>query len=330
MSSAHTADPPTGVCLLYMGGPSTVDQVRPFLMELFADRDLIRLPGGPMLQGPLSRLIVSWRAPRSEQYYREIGGGSPLLEITARQASLLERALVGHGEFLVRPAMRYCAPRAVDALDALQAKGVRRCVALPLYPHYSASTTGSSFKDLDRALAGLEQDIEVIKVPDFHDDPGYLDAQAALLRDTLDQAGPDPCVVFSAHSLPLKLIQQGDPYQRQVEATVAGVAARAGIEDWHLGWQSRSGPVKWLEPDVKQLLSGLIQQGRRALVLVAVSFVSDHIETLHEIDIRLRRHCLELGAESFTRCPVFNDDPRFITTLKEIVLRACQETHHTE
>jgi len=306
-----------------MGGPSSLEEVEPFLHQLFSDRELIRLPGGALLQRPFARLISHLRAPKVRRYYAEIGGGSPLGRITARQAELLGAALAPHGEFRVEVAMRYSAPRVDEALARLQAAGARRCVALPLYPQFSSATTGSSFSDLARALAARGAELEVTRVQDFHDQPAYLEALAGKVSEALaplQAGGPPPCVVFSAHSLRQKLVDAGDPYERQVRATVEGVVARLGLERWHLGFQSRSGPVRWLQPEVTELLDRLIAEGERRLLIVPVSFVSDHIETLHEIDIRMRGHCLERGAERFARAPSLNDDPRFIEALSQIVL----------
>jgi ferrochelatase len=315
---------PIGVCLLYMGGPRDLDAVEPFLLELFSDRDLIRLPGGRLLQRPLALLISSLRAPKVRRYYSEIGGGSPLGAITDRQAQLLGDALGGSREFVIAVAMRYAAPRASEALARLVAAGVRRCIALPLYPQYSGATTGSSFSDLERARRELPPGtrLELHSVESFHDHPAYLDALAAKVAEGLAAAtvpAQDLCVVFSAHSLPQRMIDEGDPYQRQVEATVRGVTERLALRRHVLGYQSRSGPVRWLEPEVTGLLDRLIAEGERHLLIVPVSFVSDHIETLHEIDIRMRAHCLERGAEEILRAPSLNDDPCFIAALARIV-----------
>ncbi len=305
-----------------MGGPVDLDAVKPFLSALFADRDLIQLPGGP-LAPLLGKLIVHFRSPRVRGYYEEIGGGSPLLATTEEQARLLEQAL-GH-DFAVEVAMRYCDPTAEDALERLAARGVQSLVALPLYPHHSSATTGSSFKDLDRALAARGHAWPLSRVESFHDHPGYLDALAATVGQGLEQADGDAMVVFSAHSLPQSFIDRGDPYKDQVEATVQGVVERLGLDgNWRLAFQSRSGPVKWLEPNTVELCEALIAEGRRRLLLVPVSFVSDHIETLHELDIQLRDHCLSLGAEAFFRAPALGPSPAFIQALKELTLDACQ------
>ena len=318
----------TGVCLLYIGGPQTLDQVEPFLLELFADRDLIRLPGGRLLQGPLGRFIARRRAPGVRERYRRIGGGSPLVRITTRQAELLQRSLSDHGTFRVAVGMRYGEPRVDAALDDLARAGVDRLVALPLYPHFSRATTGSSFRDLGRALASSPEAAswDVRRVHDFHAHPGYIAALAGTVRRGLAQLDGEALVLFSAHSLPLKLVEQGDPYRDQVVATVAAVVGSLGLDRWALGYQSRSGPVRWLKPDVLDLVAQHGAAGLERLLVVPVSFVSDHIETLHEIDLELREHALEHGVGRFERAPALNDDPAFIEALTEITLEACQRT----
>ncbi len=318
---------PIGVFLLYMGGPATLADVKPFLRHLFSDRELIRLPGGSLLQKPFARLISAIRAPRVRRYYAEIGGGSPLGRITARQALLLQEALSAKGDFRVEVAMRYCSPRASQAVEKLKEQEVERCVALTLYPQFSRATTGSSLRDLDRALAAQKVTWPVIQIPDFHNHPLYLNALATKVEEGIHGLHHSPCVVFSAHSLPQRLVNEGDPYADQVRVTVQGVVSRLGLQNWHLGFQSRSGPVRWLQPDVVDLVDQLIATGEKSLLVVPISFVSDHIETLHEIDIRLRHHCLAQGAREFSRAPSLNDEPRFIEALAQMVLTACQKDH---
>lgn len=314
----------TGVVLLYMGGPRDLSQVKPFLRELFRDRDLIALPGGPWLQPLLAWIIVTARTPKVRRYYEEIGGGSPLVETTTRQARLLEAALAPAGPFVVDLAMRYSPPWTNEALARLRDRGAEQLIALPLYPQFSAATTGSSFKALDDALDALGLDLPLRRIPSFFDHAGYLAALSDTVARGLNEAGPDPTVVFSAHSLPQSFIERGDPYKQQVEATVASVVERLELRDWHLGFQSRSGPVRWLEPEVTRLVDDLLDRGRRRLCVVPVSFVSDHLETLHELDIRFKQHCLERGAERFVRAPALGVDPAFINALKDMVVDACQ------
>jgi ferrochelatase len=221
-------------------------------------------------------------------------------------------------------------------------------VALPLYPHFSSATTGSSFKDLDRAL-GDHPGLEVTRVTDFHDHPLYIEALARTVRRGLDDlerepaprsrggvipgdSPADPVVVFSAHSLPRRLVERGDPYQRQVETTVRRVTRHLGLvgDRWDLGYQSRSGPVRWIEPDVLDVVARLAKQGVRRLLVVPVSFVSDHIETLHEIDIEMREHALSNGVTQFGRAPALNEEQSFIDALTHITLQACQTPPTTD
>ena len=314
------APSPTGVCLLYMGGPERLEEVQPFLKALFSDRDLIQLPGGALLQRAFARLIAARRAPRVKQRYARIGGGSPLVATTRQQARLLQARLASTGDFRVEVAMRYSEPRAERAVASLAEQGVRRCVALPLYPHYSSATTGSSHKDLRRALAASGASIRLLEIDDFHDNDRYLDALAARVNEGLEGLGGEVTVLFSAHSLPRRLVQRGDPYQRQVEATVAGIVERLELKRWRLGYQSRSGPVRWLDPDTLQLIDELARGGERRLLVVPVSFVSDHIETLHEIDVEMRHYAAQRGIETFARAPSLNDDDAFIEALQQLVL----------
>ncbi len=320
---------PTGVCLLYMGGPASLEEVEPFLRALFADRELIQLPGGAWLQRRLGPFIAARRAPKVRRYYSDIGGGSPLGRITARQAELLQASLAPHGDYHVAVAMRYAEPRADTAALALLEAGVRSCLAVPLYPQFSRATTGSSLRDFAGALAVHAPRIELLELRDFHDHPAYLDALAARIAEGLAAAAAataeaaPPLVLFSAHSLPQRLVDEGDPYERQIRVTVEGLVARLGLERWRLGFQSRSGPVRWLQPDTLQVLEEAIAAGERRLLVVPVSFVSDHIETLHEIDIRMRERALALGATYFARSPSLNDDPRFIEALARLVMERC-------
>lgn len=318
MSSAK----PIGVCLLNMGGPESLEEVQPFLFRLFSDRDLIRLPGGRWLQRPFARMISKLRTKKVQQRYAQIGNGSPLVRITRRQADLLQQSLDQQGDFCVVAAMRYSLPRVEQAIEQLQSRGISQLVALPLYPQHSTATTGSSFNDLRRALASQSPSWRVSYVSDYHDHPLYIEALASTVRRGLDQLGPDATIVFSAHSLPQKLVDRGDPYQRQIESTVRAVAQKLALESWHLGYQSRTGPVRWIGPDVIDLVQRLAAEGVRQVLVVPVSFVSDHIETLYEIDIELRQLGLEHGIQQFVRAPALNEDATFIRCLTQVVLSA--------
>ncbi len=309
---------PDAVVLLNMGGPDSLEAVRPFLENLFSDPEILRVPG--FLRGFLARRIAARRAPRSAANYREIGGRSPLREITEAQAKALEAEL-GPG-CRVHVAMRYWRPRAVEVVERLREDEPRRIVALPLYPQYSRATSGSSLADLQDALrAGGVTDPEVRIIRSWHDDPGYADALARCVREA-QEGSEDVTVLFSAHGLPVRLIEEGDPYLDQVKGTVGAVMARLPGLPHRLAFQSRAGPVRWLEPSVADAMRALAGEGVRKLLVVPVSFVSDHIETLHEIDIEYGELARSLGFEVFRRTPSLNTRADFIRALGGLVRSA--------
>lgn len=310
------------VILLNMGGPDSLGAVEPFLRNLFGDPAILGLPG--FLRRPLARLIASRRAPKVVEKYREIGGKSPLREITEAQAAALERELGGPGAgWSVHVAMRYWNPRARAAAAAVRAAGAERLVVLSLYPQFSRATTGSSLADLGDALAaeGLAALPRAV-VASWHDAPPYLDALAGAVAEGLREL-PEATVLFSAHGLPVKLVEQGDPYLGQVQGTVAGVVGRLPGVPWRLAFQSRTGPVRWLEPSTPDALRALAREGVKDVLVVPVSFVSDHIETLHELDIEYGELARELGLRAFRRCPSLNTRPDFVRALAGLA-RAAQ------
>jgi len=306
-----------------MGGPDSLDAVEPFLRNLFSDRDVIRL--GPLfLQPALARWISRRRAPKAEANYERIGGKSPIRELTEAQARALEERL-GDG-FRCFTAMRYWRPSTIEALAAVRRAGISRIVALPLYPHYSRATTGSSFKELERvlSLAGVEFTVTFIK--SFHDRPLYLEALAETVDVGLGgfPSEEDVAILFSAHSLPVSLIERGDPYLSQVEETVRLVMGRFPGKRHVLSFQSKAGPVKWLEPSTEDTMARLAESGCRNILVVPVSFVSDHIETLCEIDITYAALAQQKGIANFRRAPALNTNPLFIDCLAELVMREAQ------
>ena len=301
------------IVLLNLGGPETVDDVRPFLYNLFSDRLIIRL-GPPFLQRPIAWWIAKKRAPKSREYYRQIGGGSPLSRITREQCRALSRTL---GGVPVEMAMRYWRPFSREVVARLHAAGVRRLHAVTLYPHYSIATTGSSLVDLRAAIADLAPDMELTTVESWPDHPGYIDCLAKRIIATLDAGGGE--VVYSAHSLPVKFIKEGDPYVDHLQRTIAAVEKVTG-KTGHLCYQSRSGPVEWLAPSTPETIERLARQGCKRVVMVPISFVSDHVETLCEIDIQYRDQARKLGME-LVRVPVFNADADFIEVLAALSSR---------
>ncbi len=321
-------DSPTGLVLLNMGGPDSLEAVEPFLLNLFSDRELIRLPLGSLLQRPFARVISHFRSRRVRENYRMIGGRSPLPEWTSRQAEGIARRL-GPG-FRPYVAMRYWTPTAAEVLRRMVDDGVERAVILSMYPHFTRATTGSSMNDFRRAAEREHPRLQVIaSIKQWYDWPGYLDALAGKVKEGLD-GFPETVrkkvrILFSAHALPQRFIDRGDPYLEHVLSTVKGVMARVGDRPWLIGFQSRSGPVKWMEPDTVQVLDQLAADGHKAVLMVPVSFVSDHIETLHEIDLEYRDHARRVGMEHFRRTPSLNDDPAFLDALADLVKKNLQE-----
>ena len=308
----------TAILLLNLGGPVSLAQVEPFLVALFGDRDLIRLPGPAWLQPTFARLIARLRAPGARGRYAEIGGGSPLLRESALQASALRQALREAGrDEAVKLCFRYAAPRAVGLLRALQREGIRRLVPVTLYPHDCRATTGSSLRELavEAAKAGLEL---LPGVESYATDPDYLEALARPLRAALKEL-PEATVVFSAHSLPVRQIEAGDPYEREIHATMDALVAGLGpLPGGHqLAYQSRTGPVRWLEPPLKAVLEAL---GGKDVIVVPLSFVSEHIETLHELDIEYREVAHKAGVRTYQRVAAPGADPAYIRCLTRRVL----------
>jgi ferrochelatase len=325
----------TGIILLNLGGPDSLDAVKPFLYNLFSDRQIIRL-GPAFLQNPLARLISSRRSRKTVGYYSLIGGKSPILDITKAQADALEyrlnselRTQNSERSFKVYIGMRYWHPFIEDVVPRIEKDGIKNLVALSLYPQYSITTTGSSLSKLREVLAGSR--IRTIDVAPWHNHPLYIEALVDVIRKGLESFLtssfiPHPPmindihVLFSAHSLPQKVIDAGDPYVDQTMETIKEIARRISLQ-WHLGYQSKSGPVKWLEPSTEEKIAELAGQGVKHILVVPISFVSDHIETLYEIDILYRDLAGKLGVH-LKRTDSLNTHPVFIEALKDIVMKS--------
>ena len=320
----HSINDKIGVVLLNLGGPERESEVEPFLYNLFSDRDIIRL-GPAFLQKPLARFIAKKRAPKSRENYRHIGGGSPIGKITAQQAQALEKSLASHGKFMVRVAMRYWHPSAEKALGDLTASGVQTLIALPLYPHYSKATTGSSLSDLQRQVSRKGQAIQqLITIKSWPTEPDYIQALTEKILHTRKEFGDEEVqIVYSAHSLPQKFIDEGDPYVREIKETIKALETRIG-QQGKLCFQSRSGPVRWLSPSTPEMLEQLASQGCKNVLMVPISFVSDHVETLYEIDILYRQMAEQLGMRLQSTSGL-NTEPLFISALCNLVLKATRQ-----
>ena len=318
---------PIGVLLFNLGGPEDQAAVEPFLINLFSDRDIIELPLGAVLQPVFARLIAKLRGPSVRRNYALIGGGSPQLRFTRAQAAALEARLNhGDGGFKTAIAMRYWHPDTEEALRNLADADVERIVTLTLYPQYSRATTGSSERALTRVLERPEWKgrFSVSGIRSYADHPLYLDALAGTVRRGLagfDVSGRDRVVLlFSAHGLPQRFVDAGDPYVDETRVTLRGVLERLDVPNRHvLGFQSRSGPVRWTGPGTDQQIDRLGRDGMREVLVVPLSFVSDHIETLYEVDILFKRRALEAGITDFRRVTALGTDPLFIEALARLV-----------
>lgn len=314
-----------GVLLLNLGGPEQLEDVRPFLFNLFSDPEIIRLPV-PWLQKPLAWLISTSRAKTSQENYQQIGGGSPLRNITEQQADALKAALHHQGhEVETYIGMRYWYPFTEEAVARIKRDGVDKLVVLPLYPQFSISTSGSSFRLLEQLWQEdpALQRIDYTVIPSWYGQAGYVGAMADLIRQELDQLpNPDQAhIFFSAHGVPVSYVEEaGDPYQREIEHCTELIMAALERPNAHtLAYQSRVGPVEWLQPYTEDAIESLAQQGVQQLVVVPISFVSEHIETLQEIDIEYREIAEEAGIETFCRVPALNTHPQFIEGLATMV-----------
>lgn len=313
-----------GIILLNLGGPDTLADVEPFLVNLFSDRTIIRLSPFPFLQKFIAKRIASKRAPQSRESYRLIGGGSPLARITGEQGRALQEALAAEGSFTMRMAMRYWHPGAELALADFAQAGIHRIVALTLYPHYSRATTGSSLDDLHRAVAASGQRFEIAEIKEWPEQPEYVSSLAQSIQAGMTGFGGEPAqLIYSAHSLPVSFIQEGDPYLVQIKRTIAAVEKLTGIAG-KLCFQSRSGPVEWLAPSTPEMLAGLAGEGIKNVLAVPISFVSDHVETLYELDIQYRELAASLGMR-LERTASLNSSPEFILGLRKLVSDSCRQ-----
>ena len=345
-----------GVVLLNLGGPDSLHAIKPFLYNLFSDRQIIQL-GPSFLQKPLAWLISTIRSKKTEKMYAMIGGKSPILDITIAQARALEKALNQESEvrsqkseknkdpeprtpssglsFKVYVGMRYWHPFIEKIIPEIYNAGIRKLIALSLYPHYSLATSGSSLSKFNEVASRYP--IETFCIPSWFNHPLYIEALVDVIRKGIEsfppsltlpprrggEGGWDIHVLFSAHSLPMKIIDKGDPYVNQIKGTIDEITRRMPV-NWHLSYQSKSGPVKWLEPSTDEKLKELAGEGIKDILVVPISFVSDHIETLYEIDILYKNLADTLGI-TLKRAESLNNHPYFIEALKDIVFKGVRQ-----
>ena len=317
-----------GIVLLQLGGPGSLEEVQPFLQSMFSDPDLFDMPIPSRLRAWLARQLSQWRAARARPLYAAIGGRSPIGDITRRQAELLQLELQGRLDCRVFVAMRYGRPSTDEAIRAVREASCDRLLLLPLYPQYCAATTGSSVSEWKRRCQANQLNLPTDLVGCYFSSNRYIEALTQRIeqgRRLLPPALPVH-LVFSAHGLPESFVRRGDPYQRQIEETVRLVLARYTPGLPHsLCYQSRVGPQRWLRPSLSETLRRLGQADTSAVLVVPISFVSDHLETLSEIDIEAREDAARWGVREFATMPGLNDSQTFIQCLAELVLQKTGE-----
>jgi ferrochelatase len=317
---------PIGLVVMNLGGPSSLDDVEPFLRRLFGDPDVIQLGWLSFLQPLLARTIAKRRGPLSRAAYQQIGGRSPIREETTAQADAVAAELARRG-LAVKPVVAMAAwhPFADEALGALAAQGIERAIALPLYPHESRTTTGSSLNQLEHARTRQGGGgIEIAAIRRYPDADGYVRAVVERVEDAIatlpaEYRATAP-VMFSAHGLPEAYIRRGDPYLDDVRLTVETVSRRLGLgARARLCFQSRVGPQRWLGPTTEAVLDELAAAGTPAVVVVPIAFTGEHIETLQEIDILYKDRATHAGIVHFARARTVGCHPAFIAALADLV-----------
>jgi ferrochelatase len=307
---AHTA-----VFLMNLGGPRSLAEVEPYLYELFSDPLVVTAPFGP-LRPLFAKIVSKTRAPSSAEKYALIGGKSPIVEGTEAQARALAAAL--GPAWSCHLAMRCGHPNTEEGVREALAAGAERAVAFPLYPQYANATTRSSLLELRRVWPKAKPLAEICT---WHDHPRYLDASAAALRETMERVPAADrehvVVVFSAHGLPLSQVRRGDPYPGYVEHSARETARRAGARAYQVTYQSRVGPARWLGPDTIEFLA---ENARgKAIVAVPIAFVSEHLETLYDLDILAKAAAEKAGARGFHRVPALGTRPDFVEAMAQVV-----------
>ena len=323
---AVSNEAPIGIVLLQLGGPDSLESVEPFLYNLFCDPDIIDLPLAFLLRKPLAKFVSRRRAPKVQEFYKRIGRKSPILKLTLRQANALDRALRGKLNARVAIAMRYWKPFTQDAVAELRRQGIRRVVLLPLYPHYSRTTTGSSINEWNRVLSvNGTGEFNVDVVEEYCEHPLYIQALVKnigiALRRVPAAERHGVHLVFSAHGTPVKLVKSGDLYQQHIVRTYNAVVRQGdfGLAH-HLCYQSKVGPEKWLEPSLDDTIRQLAREEVSHVIVIPIAFVSDHSETLWEINIECKEEAKRLGIKYFDMSPALNTNPLFVEALADLVL----------
>lgn len=308
------------VIFFNLGGPDNLKAVQPFLFNLFNDPAIISLPNP--IRWLLAKLISKRRAPIAQEIYKQLGGKSPLLEQTVAQALALEKVLQASFEAKVFIAMRYWHPFSVEIISEVKNYAPDEVILLPLYPQFSTTTSESSIKDWVKNTRKLGLDIPTYAICCYPEDEGLIGAQASLVKATIDESsnGKPYRVLFSAHGLPKKIVVGGDPYQSHVEKTAEAVVRKLAISDldWRICYQSRVGPLEWIGPSIDVELENAAAD-QIGVIIVPIAFVSEHSETLVELDQEFRDYAIKKGVPSYHRVPTVSNDNTFIQGLSDIV-----------
>lgn len=315
-----------GVVLFNLGGPDSLDAVKPFLYNLFQDPDIFNFPFSFIVRKPLAYLVASLRTPKSRVYFESMGGKSPIKELTLAQAAALEKSLISELPVKVVVAMRYWTPSTDDAIRELQKEGIRKIIFLPLYPQYSYTTTRSSVRYWKQRCKKLKVKFDQeILIEDYHDHPIYIQSVAERIREAAQKFPAENQnkihLLFSAHGIPIREVTQGDPYETQIRRSVELIVKELGsLYPHHLSYQSKVGPLKWLEPTTIKTIERLAGEGVEHLIAVPISFVSDHSETLYELKKQYGELAMKLGIKQYELMPALNDSDLFIGALKVLVM----------
>ncbi|MBI1803862.1 MAG: ferrochelatase [Ignavibacteriae bacterium] len=316
-----------GIVLFQLGGPDSLEAIEPFLYNLFRDPDIINFPGAFLARRPLAKFISSRRSKKVAEHYKEIGGKSPIVDLTNAQAAALQRELDEQMRAKVFVAMRYWHPMTQAVIQEMKKERFTKIVLLPLYPQFSKATTISSMKEWTRQCnINNFNHIPSLPICCYYNHPLYIDAIVdkinAAYKKFSHLSPADVDLVFSAHGVPVSLVKEGDPYKVQIEETVRLVVEKGQWKSPHfLCYQSKVGPAEWLKPSIDNTVHALAAQGRKHLLVIPVAFVTEHIETLHEINIETREEAKHLGIEQFEMMPALNDHPKFIQCLADLVLQ---------
>jgi ferrochelatase len=309
------------VVLFNLGGPDSLEAVEPFLANLFSDRDIFKLP----FQNRLAKFIAKKRAPKVIEEYRLIGGSSPIICWTELQQRMLEENLRNaHFNVDVFTAMRYWHPLTNEVIEKINKGNYEKIILLPLYPHFSVSTTGSSFNEWMRCYK--EDKTKLIYIDSYFDNETYCKAINQRIDETLlkfpETVRKDVQLVFSAHGTPVSYVKKGDPYSHQIKKTIETVMKqRNNSHEYHECFQSKVGPVKWLTPATDKMIEELAEKGKKHLLIIPISFVSDHVETLFELDIEYRHVAEKIGIENYIVMTGLNDSEIFVEALTDLVKR---------